>query len=93
MYFNESLLEESFKTLFENEGYICNLGEEIESRSIKEVIIKEDLIKFIKSKYTELSDEEINLIVNTIENISDDTLYDVNKKLHFVFFALYCYLY
>ena len=82
MYFNESLLEESFKTLFENEGYICNLGEEIESRSIKEVIIKEDLIKFIKSKYTELSDEEINLIANTIENISDDTLYDLNKKFN-----------
>lgn len=82
MYFNESLLEESFKTLFENEGYICNLGEEIESRNIKEVIIKEDLIRFIKSKYTELSDEEINLIVNTIENISDDTLYDVNKKFN-----------
>ena len=49
MYFNESLLEESFKTLFENEGYICNLGEEIESRSIKEVIIKEDLINYLKT--------------------------------------------
>ena len=82
MYFNESLLEESFKTLFENEGYICNLGEEIESRNIKEVIIKKDLIKFIKSKYAELSDEEIDLIVNNIENISDDTLYDVNKKFN-----------
>ena len=82
MYFNESLLEESFKTLFENEGYFCNLGEEIESRSKKEVLIKEDLIKFIKSNYAELTDNEVNLIVNYIENISDDTLYDVNKKFN-----------
>ena len=75
MYFNESLLEESFKTLFENEGYICNLGEEIESRNIKEVIIKKDLIKFIKSKYAELSDEEIDLIVNTCNQPSNYLCY------------------
>lgn len=82
MYFNESLLEESFKTLFENEGYICNLGEEIESRTVNDVIIKEDLINFLKSKYPELNDDEINLIVKNIDNISDDTLYDVNKKFN-----------
>lgn len=82
MYFNEFLLEESFKTLFQNEGYICNLGEEIKSRTIKEVIIKDDLVSYLKSKYPVLNDDEINLIVNNIENISDDTLYDVNKKFN-----------
>ena len=82
MYFNESLLEESFKTLFNNEGYICNLGSEIESRNINEVIIKEDLYYYLNSKYPELNEEEIKLIIKNIETISDDTLYDVNKKFN-----------
>lgn len=40
MYFNESLLEESFKTLFENEGYIAILVKKLNQEILRKLLLR-----------------------------------------------------
>lgn len=82
MSFDESELEESFKYLFDKNGYDCYHGDEI-SRNKNNVLIEDDLRNYLKQMY-DITDSEVNNIIQQLKNISIASVYDANKE----FFAL-----
>lgn len=81
-YFNEHALELSIMSMFEGEGYTHYTGDEIH-REKTEVLIQEDLIAFLKERYSdeELTDNEIDTIILLLKHIGGP-LYDANKAIH-----------
>lgn len=81
--FIEADLENAFISLFQNMGYEYVSGEKI-SRKFEDVILEEDLIKFVNSRYKDenLTDLEIQRIVNTIKLVSGTSLYIENREAY-----------
>ncbi|RXZ28643.1 type I restriction endonuclease subunit R [Fusobacterium necrophorum] len=81
--FIEADLENAFISLFQNMGYEYVSGEK-NSRNFEDVILEEDLIKFVNSRYKDenLTDLEIQRIVNTIKLVSGTSLYIENREAY-----------
>ena len=79
--FNEHALEMSIMKLFEEKGYTYVPGENI-SRSLSEVLILDDLKKYLSDRYAadEITATEIDGIIMSLRATSG-TLYEVNKTV------------
>ena len=78
--FTEEKLEEAIITLLEKEGYEHVKGEDI-SRTVDEVLIKEDLKTFLNDKYASdcITSGEIETIIRKLESLPSSDLYESNK--------------
>ena len=79
--FQEKDLEELIINLIKNKGYEYINGYNL-YREVEDVLIVEDLIKFLENKYkeNEISENEIKNIILTIKGISNGDLYSSNKE-------------
>lgn len=80
--FKEEDLENAFIELFEKQGYKYTSGETIERRSYKEVLIYEDLVNYLKGKYSDLTELEVQRVISILDNIPAVPLYDGNKETY-----------
>ncbi|MDF2156485.1 type I restriction endonuclease subunit R [Algoriphagus sp. CAU 1675] len=82
MKFTESQLEQVFISLLETQGYPYVPGEEI-IRSKEEVLIREDLQRFLKEQYAEerITPNEIFGIIRDLEKLPASDLYETNKTI------------
>ncbi|WP_426147169.1 type I restriction endonuclease subunit R [Polaromonas sp. DSR2-3-2] len=80
MKFTEAQLEQAIIDLLGNEGYSHVIGEKIE-RSPEEVLIKDDLRAYLRTKYAaeKLTNSEIELIIKKLELLPSSDLYGSNK--------------
>ena len=83
--FNEAQLERAIIELFEREGYEHLSGEEIH-RPLDEVLLLDDLREFISTRYAaeNLSDTELQKIVNKLSLINSVPLYAGNREAFFL---------
>lgn len=79
--FTEAELENAFIELFQNENYEYLSGEEIH-RKLNDILIIEDLAKYLRNKYEDITDSEILRAISQIENIPSIPLYDGNKETY-----------
>ena len=82
MKFTESKLEQSFIELLHQEGYRHTLGVEIQRVSTDEVLIEEDLSRFLLSRYSAdgLTENEARTIVLQLKSLPASDLYESNKR-------------
>jgi type I restriction enzyme R subunit len=80
--FTEEKLEKAFIDLLEQEGFPHHFGDTIK-RSSDEVIIEEDLIKFLLEKYQskDLTENEAKSIVLQLKKLPAGDLYESNKTV------------
>lgn len=80
--FTESQLEESIVQLLIDKGYKHVLGENITSREITDVLLKDDLRNYLRSRYAEenITDEEVEFLIREIDSLDSAMLYDSNCK-------------
>lgn len=79
--FTEAELENAFIELFQKQGYsYCN-GEEIH-RKYDDILLYEDLTKFLKTKYFDITESELQRAISLIDNIPSVPLYDGNKETY-----------
>ncbi|MDZ4948628.1 HsdR family type I site-specific deoxyribonuclease [Clostridium perfringens] len=82
MKFNEEKLENAIIELFKQSDYSYIKGEEL-NRENTEVLIKDDLKKFLLKKYKdeEITEYETDSIIRSLEILPSSSLYDSNKKI------------
>ena len=82
MSFNEAALEEAIIEMLGEQGYPHLVGEQIE-RSPEEVLIKEDLQKFLSTRYAMdgITEGEIEKIIKQLDAFSAADLYESNKQI------------
>lgn len=82
MKFTEEKLEKAFITLLENEGFPHHVGNTL-WRSAEEVILEEDLIKYLLSKYAskKLTPTEAKSIALQLKTLPSSDLYESNKTI------------
>lgn len=80
--FDEDKLEKAVIDLIKGKDYPHSKGKHIARRSEKDVLIEEDLKKYLKENYIDLTSNEIDKILFELENISASDLYEANKKFH-----------
>ena len=82
MKFTESQLEKAFTELLAIEGFPHHLGNTL-VRDVDEVIIEEDLINYLLSKYSSkyISLTEAKTIVLQLKNLPASDLYESNKTI------------
>lgn len=80
MKFTEAQLEKAFSELLENENFPHRLGESI-SRAVDEVLIEEDLQKFLLKQYEKegLTVTEAKSIILQLKSLPSSDLYESNK--------------
>ena len=80
--FNEEKLENAIIELFKQSNYRYIKGEEL-NRENTDVLIKDDLKKFLLEKYKdeEITEYEVDSIIRSLELLPSSTLYDSNKKI------------
>ncbi|MGU8827826.1 type I restriction endonuclease subunit R [Clostridium perfringens] len=80
--FNEEKLENAIIELFKQSDYSYIKGEEL-NRENTEVLIKDDLKKFLLKKYKdeEITEYETDSIIRSLEILPSSSLYDSNKKI------------
>jgi len=82
MKFTEASLEKAFIELLANEGFSHQLGNTL-VRSVEEVIIEEDLINYLLSKYAskQLTSNEAKSIALQLKTLPSSDLYESNKTI------------
>lgn len=82
MSFNEQDLEKMIIELISRKGYEYVNGNDL-SKTNEEVLLVEDLKKFLLKKYKEnnISDDEIYQIISYLNSVSTANLYDSNKRV------------
>ncbi len=82
MKFTEASLEKAFIALLANEGFSHQLGNTL-VRSVEEVIIEEDLIHYLLSKYAskQLTTNEAKSIALQLKTLPSSDLYESNKSI------------
>lgn len=80
--FTEAQLEEAIVGMLADKGYTHVLGENIEDREITEVLIKDDLRRYLKNKYADdgITPDEIEFLIRELEALDGTTLYDSNRQ-------------
>lgn len=82
MKFTESKLEQSFIELLHQEGYRHTFGAEIPRISTDEVLLEDDLRRFLLSQYQSdgLTENEANSIILQLKSLPASDLYESNKR-------------
>jgi len=82
MKFNEAQLEQAFIDLLGEQGYPHVLGEQIE-RSNDEVLIQEDLRRFLLAQYAKenITESEVEGIIRELLKLPASDLYESNKAI------------
>ncbi len=80
--FNEASLEQVVIERLEENGFTYVYGEEIE-REATDVLIREDLISYLKKQYPELTEAERARFIKALDNYSagESALYDSNRDI------------
>jgi len=80
--FTEEKLELAFIELLENQGINYQFGKDIQ-RDESEVLIKEDLQKYLSTRYNSdnITNSEITQIIRKLESYPASDLYDTNKSI------------
>lgn len=80
--FNEASLEQVVVERLEENGFTYIYGDDIEREAI-DVLIREDLISYLKSRYPELTEAERARFIKTLDNYSAGAgaLYDSNREI------------
>lgn len=80
--FNEASLEQVVIERLEENGFTYVYGEEIE-REATDVLIRKDLISYLKKQYPELTEAERARFIKTLDNYSagESALYDSNRDI------------
>ena len=80
--FTEEELEKSIIELFENENYVHVKGDEIQNRTIDQVLIEDDLRIYLLSRYGDknITESEIGFILRELKSFSVSDIYGSNKK-------------
>lgn len=83
--FNENDLEKAVVELFQCEGYENIAGDSIQ-RDFKDILLLDDLRKFILNRYADenLSETELQKIINKISLINSTPLYAGNRETFFL---------
>lgn len=81
--FTEDKLERAIIMLFENQGYTHVKGETLH-RKYEDVLILDDLKKFISKKYKNISEDEMKKIINHLNLIQSSQLYEGNKEAFYI---------
>jgi type I restriction enzyme R subunit len=79
--FTEEELEYSYIELFKKMGYEYVSGESIHRR-FKDVLLYDDLTKYLRSKYYDITDNEIKGAISVLDNIPSVPLYDGNREAY-----------
>ena len=82
--FNESELENSIMELFTKEGYTYVNGSNIH-RQLKEVLLYDDMKKYLADNYPDLTDSEVEAVISKIDNIPASPLYLGNRETYRLF--------
>jgi type I restriction enzyme R subunit len=82
MKFTEEKLEQAFTELLTNEGFVHCLGNTI-TRAADEVIIEEDLIQYLLTKYAsnQITITEAKSIALQLKTLPASDLYESNKTI------------
>ena len=80
MRFTEEKLENAFIELLRNEGFPHFLGRTI-NRSVDSVLIEDDLLSFLLSKYKDLTNNEAKSIILQLKALPSSDLYESNKTI------------
>jgi type I restriction enzyme R subunit len=80
MKFTEYQLEKAFIELLDAQQIPHVKGTEI-IRTDDDVLIKSDIIEYLKNRYADISDSEIKSIINKLEVLPSSDLYHSNKKI------------
>lgn len=81
MKYTESKLEQAVIHLLKTERYTYVSGQNIQRSNNQEVLIKEDLRKFLLNRYPDLEDLELETIINELAFQSASNLYESNKYI------------
>ena len=77
--FTEAELENAFNELFKKQNYEYKCGEEIH-RKYTDILIYDDLKEYLKKKYSDITNSELERVISILDNISSSPLYDGNKE-------------
>ncbi|MGL5013518.1 MAG: hypothetical protein ACRC6V_04385 [Bacteroidales bacterium] len=81
--FYESDYEEALIDLLEREGWTYTFGGEI-ARNNREVLITDDLTTYLKKRYTELTDSDIEEIINHLRHTSGQTHFELLRNTYYL---------
>lgn len=81
--FDEATLEKAIIELFQNNGYDYINGKKI-VKALDEVLLEDDLSKFLLKQYPDLSEVELSKILNKIKFVPNEPLYKTNRELFFL---------
>lgn len=81
MKFTEAKLEKTFIELLKKQGYKYVKGEKFQRTSNQEVLLKDDLRKFLKNRYPDLDQIELESIINELAFQSASNLYESNRHI------------
>ena len=82
MKFTEEKLEHSFIELLEQEGYKHSIGVSLSRKATDEVLLEEDLFRFLLSRYAAdgLTENEVRAIILQLKSLPSSDLYESNKR-------------
>ena len=81
--FYESDYEEALIALLENEGWTYTFGGEI-ARNNREVLLLDDLRAYLKKRYVDLIDSDIEEITNHLRHTSGQTHFDLLRNTYYL---------
>ena len=82
MKFTEGKLEHSFIELLEQEGYKHSIGVSLSRKAMDEVLLEDDLFRFLLSRYAAdgLTENEVRTIILQLKSLPSSDLYESNKR-------------
>lgn len=82
MKFTEGKLEHSFIELLEQEGYKHSIGVSLSRKAMDEVLLEDDLFRFLLSRYGAdgLTENEVRTIILQLKSLPSSDLYESNKR-------------
>ena len=82
MKFTEGKLEHSFIELLKQEGYKHSIGVSLSRKAMDEVLLEDDLFRFLLSRYGAdgLTENEVRTIILQLKSLPSSDLYESNKR-------------
>lgn len=82
MKFTEGKLEHSFIELLKQEGYKHSIGVSLSRKAMDEVLLEDDLFRFLHSRYAAdgLTENEVRAIILQLKSLPSSDLYESNKR-------------
>jgi len=81
--FYESDYEEALIDLLESQGWIYTFGGEI-ARNNREVLLLDDLSAYLKNRYSELTDLDVEEVVNHLRHTSGQTHFELLRNTYYL---------